>query len=146
MGGRGEPKVLYLFAAETLLFTHVLFVGFVIFGLHLILAGKLFSWSWVRNPWFRVAHITSLAVVVFQSWVGVICPLTSWEMALRSKAGDTVYAGSFVSHWLTEILYYQAPEWVFIVSYTTFGLLVLACWFWVRPRSFTTRGNHVPPK
>ncbi|WP_299789396.1 DUF2784 domain-containing protein [uncultured Shewanella sp.] len=137
--------MLYIFAAEVMLFTHALFVGFVIFGLLLILAGKLFSWSWVRNPWFRLVHITGLAVVVIQSWLGVICPLTTLEMALRSKAGDAVYEGSFISHWLTELLYYQAPEWVFIVCYTTFGLIVLACWFWVRPRSFIRRENHVPP-
>ena len=137
-----ESRILYLLAADAILFTHVLFVAFVIFGLLLIFAGKLFSWSWVRNPWFRLAHLITIGVVVLQSWLGVICPLTTLEMALREKAGDAVYAGAFISHWLETILYYQASEWVFIICYTVFGSLVLASWFWVRPRPFITPGNH----
>lgn len=136
-----SSKTIYLAAADALLFTHVLFVAFVIIGLLLILAGRLFSWSWVRNPWFRVVHVAGIVVVVLQSWLGVICPLTIWEMEFRAKADDAVYAGSFISHWLERLLYYEAPDWAFIVCYTTFGLLVLLCWFWVRPFPFVRKNN-----
>lgn len=129
-------KTFYLAAADAILFTHVLFVAFVIFGLLLILAGRVFSWSWVRNPWFRLAHLVGIVVVTLQSWLGAICPLTTWEMALRLKAGDAVYAGSFITHWLEELLYYEAAAWVFVVCYTAFALLVVLSWFWVRPRPF----------
>ena len=128
-----ESQTFYLLAADMLLLTHVLFVAFVVFGLLLILAGKLFSWGWVRNRIFRLAHLIAMGVVVVQSWFGVICPLTTWEMALREKAGDVVYGGTFMSHWLETILYYNAPAWVFVVCYTIFGLLVVVSWFWVRP-------------
>jgi hypothetical protein len=137
-----DSKALYLIAADAILFTHALFVAFAIFGLLLIFGGKLFSWSWVRNPWFRLVHLVGIGVVVLQSWLGVICPLTTWEMALRSKAGDAVYAGSFISHWLETLLYYQASEWVFVLCYSAFGLLVVVSWFWVRPRPFTTLKTH----
>jgi len=137
-----ESRVLYQLTADVILFTHVLFVAFVIFGLLLIIAGKLRSWFWVRNPWFRLMHLIAIGVVVLQSWLGVICPLTTWEMVLRERAGDTVYSGTFISHWLETILYYHASEWVFIICYTLFGSLVLASWFWVRPRPFTTTKNH----
>jgi hypothetical protein len=73
-------------------------------------------------------------VVVVQSWLGVICPLTTFEMALRTRAGEAGYPGSFIAHWVETILYYQAPPWVFMVCYTAFGALVIASWFWVRPR------------
>ena len=132
-----DSKLFYLFAADAILFTHVLFVAFIIVGLLLILTGKLYSWSWVRNPWFRAAHLICIGVVVLQSWLGVICPLTTWEMSLRAEAGNTVYSGSFISHWLETLLYYQAPAWVFVVCYTLFGSLVVASWFWVHPRPFT---------
>jgi len=132
-----ESEVAYLLAADIILFTHALFVGFVVFGLLLIFTGKLFSWSWVRNPWFRLTHLIAIVVVVFQSWLGVICPLTTWEMSLRERAGEAVYAGAFISRWLETILYYHASEWVFIICYTLFGSLVLGSWFWVRPRPFT---------
>ena len=130
-----ESQTFYLLAADMLLLTHVLFVAFVVFGLLLILAGKLFSWGWVRNRIFRLAHLIAIGVVVVQSWFGVICPLTTWEMALREKAGDVFYGGTFMSHWLETILYYNAPAWVFVVCYTIFGLLVAVSWFWVRPNT-----------
>lgn len=123
-------------AADAILLLHVLFVGFVVLGLILVFIGKFRFWSWVRNPWFRSAHLLAIAVVVAQSWLGVICPLTSFEMALRERAGDAVYAGGFIRHWLEIVLYYQAPPWVFVVVYTTFGALVIASWFWVRPGPF----------
>ncbi len=137
-----EDDALYLFAADAILFVHVIFVAFVAVGLILIILGKLFSWAWVRNPWFRWAHIAGIGVVVFQSWLGVICPFTTWEIALREKAGEAVYSGAFIAHWLESILYHQAPKWVFTVAYTLFGALVVASWFWIRPRRFVKGGVH----
>lgn len=132
---RASPT-LYLLAADAVLFTHVLFVGFVIAGLVLVLIGKPLQWTWIRNPWFRILHLAAIGIVVLQSWFGVICPLTTIEMALRERAGDAVYAGSFVAHWLESILYYRAPAWVFAAVYTAFAALVVLSWFWVRPRPF----------
>jgi hypothetical protein len=129
-----DTKQLYLVAADATLFIHVSFVGFVILGLILVFVGKLLSWSWVRNRRFRIAHLAAIGIVVLQSWFSVICPLTLWEMELRDKAGDVTYPGSFVAHWLETLLYYRAPEWVFILLYTLFGALVVGSWFWVRPR------------
>lgn len=129
-----KAKVLYLLAADAVLFLHALFVAFVILGLLLIFAGKFLSWLWVRNPWFRWTHLVGIGVVVIQSWLGIICPLTIWEAALRSKAGAAVYAGSFIAHWLETLLYYRAPAWAFVAAYTMFGFLVGISWFWVRPR------------
>ena len=80
-----ESSALYALAADALLVAHALFVVFVVLGLILIFAGKFLSWHWVRNPWFRVTHLLGISVVVLQSWFGVTCPLTIWEMALRSK-------------------------------------------------------------
>jgi glucan phosphoethanolaminetransferase (alkaline phosphatase superfamily) len=126
----------YLLAADILLIIHVLFVVFVVFGLALILIGKVRKWQWVRSAWFRTAHLIGIAIVVLQAWLGLICPLTTWEMALREQAGEAVYAGSFIAYWLSTLLYYQAPEWVFAVVYTAFGAVVILSWFWVRPNAF----------
>lgn len=136
-----ETGALYLIAADGLLLVHALFVLFVVLGLLLILLGGLRGWRWVRNPWFRGLHLAGIAVVVLQAWLGVICPLTTWEMALREKAGGATYSGSFIAHWLEALLYYRAPQWVFILVYTLFGALVIASWWWVRPR----RGRRAPP-
>lgn len=128
-----------MLAADALLILHFSFVLFVVLGLILVLIGKLLSWSWVRNPWFRITHLAAILVVVLQAWLGVLCPLTRWEMQLRAEVGETTYSGSFIAYWLDKFLYYQAPPWVFILLYTLFGLLVVIAWYWVRPRSFKKR-------
>lgn len=128
---------MYTFAADVILVSHVLIVVFVVFGLVLVYAGFFLSWKWVRNPWFRIAHLVAISVVVLQSWFGIVCPLTIWEMNLREKAGDFTYESSFIAHWLNQVLYYQAPHWVFVACYTAFGALVVFSWFIVRPNSLS---------
>ena len=137
----GTPLV-YAIAADAVLFVHAAFVVFVVLGLLLVLAGGKYAWHWVRNPWFRLLHLLAIAIVTLQSWLGIICPLTTLEMALRDKAGDVVYSGSFMAHWIEAILYYRAPAWAFIALYSGFALLVLISWFWVRPRPFSR--THKP--
>ena len=124
----------YRIAADLLLLLHVAFVLFVVIGLALILVGAWRGWDWVRNPWFRAAHLAAIGIVVLQAWLGRICPLTIWEMALRERAGDATHTGSFIAHWLQAFLYYDAPLWIFALTYTLFGALVVIAWFWVRPR------------
>ncbi len=63
---RPESADWYLLAADALLALHVSFVAFVIFGLVLIVVGGLRGWGWVRNRWFRIAHLAAIGVE-FQS-------------------------------------------------------------------------------
>lgn len=128
-----NEQVLYLLAADLMLATHVLFVLFVVGGQVAVMIGWMAGWGWVRNFTLRLTHLAAIGVVVVQSWLGIVCPLTTWEMALRARAGDAVYAGAFIAHWLERMLYYQAPEWVFTTVYSVFALLVAASWIWVRP-------------
>lgn len=135
-------STLFLLAADAVLLLHVLFVLFVLIGLLLVFVGKFRCWQWIRNPWFRVLHLAAITIVVAQSWLGILCPLTTIEMVFRERAGDAVYSGSFISHWFEELLYYQLPSWVFVVCYTIFGVIVVTSWFWIRPRSFRDRKTH----
>jgi len=122
------------FAADALLVVHASFVVFVVAGLALVLLGGVRGWAWVRNRGLRVAHLGAIGVVVLQAWLGLACPLTNLEMALRARAGDATYAGGFVAHWVHRLLYYDAPAWLFTVVYTAFALLVGLAWRWVPPR------------
>ncbi len=126
--------VAFRLAADGLLLLHFAFVAFVVCSLPLILAGGRLGWPWVRNRAFRLAHLAAIGVVVLQAWLGRVCPLTVWEMELRARAGEATYSGAFVAHWVEELLYYDAPAWVFVAAYSLFGALVLFSWFRVPPR------------
>ncbi|MBI1424755.1 MAG: DUF2784 family protein [Gammaproteobacteria bacterium] len=132
---------MYALAADAILISHVLFVAFVVLGLVAIYIGKWLAWPWVRNFWFRVLHLAAIVIVMLEAWGGMVCPLTVWENRLREKAGAAIYSGSFIHHWLQSILYYDAPEWVFVVCYTLFAGLVLASWFIVRPTRHDNRSK-----
>jgi Protein of Unknown function (DUF2784). len=133
-------NVLFRILSDLVLLLHTSFVMFVIFGLVVILWGGFCRWRWVRNPWFRWAHLLAIGIVVAQTWWGMLCPLTILENALRAQAGDAVYTGSFVAHWLGVLLYYEVPWWIFTFCYTVFGLAVVGIWFFVRPRPFSKSG------
>ena len=126
----------YRSLADFVLVMHVGFVAFVIVGLLSIFVGGVCGWGWIRNPWFRAFHLAAIGLVVAQAWLEVICPLTTLEMYLRGKAGDSTYSGSFIGHWLQKLLYYEAPQWVFALCYSLFGLAVIATWVKFRPRPF----------
>lgn len=120
--------------ADIVLFVHALFVGFVVVGFGVILAGLAAGRGWARNPWLRSLHLFAIAGVCLEAWAGVVCPLTTWESALREAAGDTGYESGFIADWLSRILFWQAPAWVFTLAYTLFGALVVLTWWWAPPR------------
>lgn len=120
--------------ADIVLLAHFGLVVFVVGGLAVILVGNLLAWQWVNNPWFRLAHIAAIAVVVAESWLGITCPLTTLESWLRAQAGVSGYEASFIEHWVQRILFHEAPPWVFASAYTAFGLLVAAAWWYFPPR------------
>ena len=139
-----NANTVWLLAADATLCLHLLVVVFVVVGLLLIFLGRLRRWTWVRNLWFRVIHLATVAVVVMQSWFAIVCPLTTLEMWFRARAGDAVYSGTFISHWMQSLLYYAAPPWVFAVCYTVFGILVVASWYLVRPATMKRRDPGAP--
>ena len=125
----------YLVLADLVLVIHAAFVAFVLVGLVLIWLGKFRGWSFVRNLWFRAAHLGAIGFVAAESIAGIVCPLTTWENSLRRLAGGGArYQGSFVQHWLHQVLFFDLNESVFTVAYVIFFLLVaLSLWF-VPPR------------
>jgi polyferredoxin len=124
----------YGLAADAVLLTHALFVAFVVVGQVLILAGLALGWRWVRDFRFRVAHLVAIAIVVAQAWLGVLCPLTVLENALRRRAGEATYTESFIGHWLHRLIFYDAEPWAFTAVYSVFGALVLLTWVLGAPR------------
>lgn len=124
----------YELLADTVLTLHFAVVVFVVAGLPLIVIGNRRGWRIVNAWWFRLAHLAAIAVVAAQAWLGVVCPLTTLESWLRAQAGEAGYESSFIEHWVTRLLFYEAPAWVFTAVYTAFGLAVAAAWWRFPPR------------
>ena len=111
-------------AADLTLFAHAAFIVFVVAGQGLILAGWMLGWRWPRNRTFRLVHFGAIALVVLESWFGVMCPLTWLEFRLRAAAGSPLAADSFIGYWLQRLIFYDAPPWVFTALYTSFAAVV----------------------
>jgi hypothetical protein len=132
----------YLFLADVLVVIHFAYVLFVVLGMAAILAGIVFRWSWVRNFWFRSIHFLMIAVVVFETLFGIICPLTEWEDRLREAGGMPVESESFIGRCVQSIMFFHAPL-LLPVCYCIFGLLVLLTLIFAPPR--WPRRRHCSP-
>jgi hypothetical protein len=128
-----DNATLYQALANAVLIAHVGIVLFIIGGLLLTLLGAALRWQWVKNFWFRALHLVGIVYIAMEAWLGIVCPLTTLELWLREKAGQSVYEGDFIAYWMRQIMFYEAPPWVFIAAYSGFGALVVLSWFLVRP-------------
>ncbi len=77
--------------ADLIVVFHASYVSFVVLGLVAILVGAALHWRWVRNFWFRIAHLAAIGVVVLESLAGIPCPLTVWESQLRRRRADRLH-------------------------------------------------------
>ena len=136
-----DPQHTYRLLAAAVLLLHLFVVLFIVVGLIAVFAGNARNWLWVNSPIFRIAHVLAIGVVVVQAWLGQLCPLTILESWLREQAGEAAYSASFVEHWVQQVLYYEAPLWVFALAYSAFGLLVIAAWWYFPPRK-RKRAEH----
>jgi hypothetical protein len=91
----GVASMLYRMAADFVLVVHLGFVLFVALGGFVALYRP--RWAFLQVP----------AVIwgVFVEYSGWTCPLTPLEVALRERGGEAGYAGGFVEHTVTSLLY-----------------------------------------
>ncbi len=121
--------------ADLVLVVHALFVLFVVGGLAAVIVGAR-RWPGVRHRAFRLAHLGAIAFVAAESLLGIACPLTVWEDALRGGGP----ARSFVGRWVARLLYYDLPDWMFTVAYCAFAAAVVWAWRKVPPRAKSAAG------
>lgn len=99
--------------ADIVLVVHFAFLAFVVAGGALVL-------RWPNVAWVHVPAVIWGALIEFYGW---ICPLTPLENDLRHRAGESGYAGGFIAHYVTRVLY---PEGLTRGIQIVLGVLVLA--------------------
>jgi len=119
-----------LLLADLVLILHFAIALFIVGALPLVWLGAAAGWRWVRHFGFRVLHLFAILLVAAQAVVGLWCPLTLLEDALRGGPGER----SFIARWVHALLYYDLPLWVFTAAYLAFAALVVLTWWRVPPQ------------
>jgi len=109
--------------ADIIAIAHLGYVVFVVLGFALIFSGIIFSWTWTRNLWFRLAHLLAIGGVALEALLGIDCPLTVLEYNLRYAPHLSEEKPSFIGNLIDALLYYHAPEWLFSTLYTALAFL-----------------------
>jgi hypothetical protein len=87
--------MLYRLSADLVLIVHLAFVLFVALGGLLVL----------RRPRLMWLHLPAVVWGALSEFLGVFCPLTPLETALRDIGGQTGYTGDFIAHYITAVIY-----------------------------------------
>jgi hypothetical protein len=77
-----------------------------------------------------------IGIVVVEALLSFTCPLTTLEDWLRAKGGQNIRSGSFIGRIAHDLIFWNAPPWVFTVSYCLFGVAVLLTFWLAPPRQF----------
>lgn len=124
----------YRLAADAIVIVHLAYAATIVIGLIVTWIGILLRQSWARNFWWRIGHLVMMLIVVVETWIGMTCPLTTWENQLRVLAKQDTIEGDFIANYVHRWLFYDFPTWVFTAGYTIFGLLVVGSFLIAPPR------------
>ncbi|KWO77704.1 DUF2784 domain-containing protein [Burkholderia ubonensis] len=121
-----------IWLANAVLVLHAMLVLFIVGGLVAIWVGAGFRRAWVRNRTFRTAHLAAIGIVAALAALDVRCPLTIIEDWLRTgQAGQQ----GFLQRWVSALIYYDLPGWMFALAYVAFLVVVVITWRRIPPRS-----------
>ena len=116
--------MLYRVLADIVVLVHFLWIVFLFFG---ALLG-------VRYRAAKVLHIIGLGYALVLHAFGWYCPLTHIEIwARRQHEPELAYAGSFVIHYLEELIYFTLPNSSLLL--VTLLLCAFNAWYYLRDRT-----------
>lgn len=115
-------QTLFLAAADAVVVVHLFWILFLILG---ALPGR-------RWPWAKWTHLAALAFSIALQVFGWICPLTHLEIWLRSAGGAQPYEGTFIRHYVEQVVYAEIPRAVLLIG--TLIVVALSLWLYRRPR------------
>ncbi|HET9708365.1 MAG TPA: DUF2784 domain-containing protein [Gemmatimonadales bacterium] len=123
--------MLYRVLADGIMLLHFAYIVFVIGGAILVL----------QRRWWMWLHLPAVAWGVWVEFFAKTCPLTPLENALRARAGQLGYAGGFIDHYVTRLVYPDGlmPRGQVVLG--AFVIVVNAVLYWLVWRR--ARGNGV---
>ena len=103
----------YRLLADAVVLLHFAFVVFVALGGLLVLRSWRFAWL----------HLPAAAWGVFVEFYLHYCPLTPLENWLRARGGGDAYAGGFIAHYVSLVIY---PPGLSPAMQAALGVLLVA--------------------
>jgi hypothetical protein len=131
-------------AAISVLALHLAIIVFNVAGCVLIPVGAWRGWQWVREFWWRLAHLFSLAAVAAQALSGHACFLTIWQGDLSGAP----HVQPLIAAWIDRLIHWPLPLWMFAIAYAAIFVYVIVLWIAVLPlapwqrRAATKRDDH----
>jgi hypothetical protein len=127
-----DPRVFSLLAGLVLA-AHLGVILFNLFGLVAIPLGAWRGWPFVRIRWWCALHIAVLGIVALQALLGRACFLTLWEGELLERAGEAAASGPLIASWVSRLIFWPLPLWVFAALYVAVCFYALLLWRFVPP-------------
>lgn len=121
-------------AANLVAVVHIAYFLFIVGGMVAIVGSLRRHIPWVRNPWFRIAHIAAIYIVLFEEATGFPCPLNVLQWTFREPVTGANEASSGVGGVLDYLLYHTISPLALDIMYWSFGALVLVMLLLVPPR------------
>ncbi len=94
--------MIYGLLADLVMLVHFAGIGFIV-------AGGLLVGRWPRLVWLHVPALVWGVVIIS---IGFTCPLTPLEKFFRRLAGEQVYTGGFIDHYLEGVVYPAELTWL----------------------------------
>jgi hypothetical protein len=116
------------FLADLILIIHFVYLATVIIPALIIPIGFHRHWRWVRSQTVRAIHMGMMGFVLLEVLIGMICPLTWLESHFLEASGRSGYQGTFMTYWLSQIMYWDAPSWIFTAAYAIFFAWIIYLW------------------
>ena len=85
----------YSLLADLVILIHFLFIIFVVLGGLMVI-----RWSWIK--YLHIPAAIYGALIEIERWV---CPLTPLEVRFKMKAGESIYQGGFIEHYILPLIY-----------------------------------------
>ncbi len=120
---------IYALLSDVVVVVHFLYALTIIVGLVLIYAGKFLKWRFVKNPVFRLIHLTMIMIVAFESIFHIECPLTYIEYKLLSLAKIHHQNTPFIAGFINKILFWNLPNEFFDMLYVAIAIVILLSFF-----------------
>ena len=115
--------------SEIVLLLHFSIFLFMILSFILIPYGYFKKWEWVKNIYFRSIHLILMGIILIETILGFMCPLTILENFLRAdKKIDNIF--SKIIH---QIMYWDLTNYQFIILYLLSLSYIIFLWLYFRP-------------